>query len=144
MYSHFQRSRAGKHERYPVVWVHLDDLDYYWGWVKIRAADYKEYLVFRAMENALRDRSATSELRDVFDSVKKDGLKNPLVAAQVKARLYVIVGCQRLAALRVLGWTELVPCRLSPTIDEFPVLDAHPYKTVKFKKRTWTGLSSIG
>lgn len=144
MYVHFQRSRSGKHERYPVIHVHPDDLDYYWGWVKITSADYGNYLAYRAMENALRDGNANNELQAILDSVKKRGLVNPLVVAMVNSRLYVIVGGRRLAALRVLGHNELVPCRLSPVVDEFMVLDAYPQKTVKHGKFQWRGASTIG
>jgi hypothetical protein len=115
-------------KRYPVVYIDIGDLDYYWGHVKVRSSDYKNYLMQIAQEKELSDGTASGELLQVYRSIKKKGLINPLIVTQYHGRFYVVVGCQRLACLRALKWKKLVPCRISPSFDEEAVLDAHPQK----------------
>jgi hypothetical protein len=120
-----------KKERYPIVWININDLDYYWGHVKIRSSDYKNYLMQVAQEKELADGTAQGELLQVYKSIKKKGVINPLIVTHQYGRFFVVVGCQRLACLRVLRWKKLIPCRISPSFDEQAVLDVHPYKSVK-------------
>lgn len=124
-------------ERYPLIQVKLIDLGYYWEHVKIRSSDYGNFLKQVDMEHQLLDGSADAELKKISRSVEKRGLLNPLIITQILGRLYVLVGCQRLASLRYLAHIgaiaedTLVPCRMAEGLDEEVVLKFHPYKNWK-------------
>ena len=120
-------------ERYPIIHCHIESLGYYWEHVKIRSADYFAYLKQTDMELQLLDGTAEDELLRVYKSIKRRGLINPLVVTPRQGRLYVVVGCQRLAVLRVLQHQgeeieEWLPCRLAEEFDEEVVLQFHPQK----------------
>lgn len=119
--------------RYPIVMIRLDDIGYYWEHVKIRAADYKAFLMQTDMELQITDGTADKELRAIYDSIKKSGLLNPLIVTQYQGRIFSVVGCQRLAALRILDRqgilkSDLIPCRIADDFDEEPILKFHPQK----------------
>jgi hypothetical protein len=130
--------------RYPIVHIDLDDIGYYWEHTKIRAADYKAYLMQTDMELQLLDGTASGELREVYRSIARRGLINPLVVTVYQGRIYVVVGCQRLAALRALRVEKKIkpariPCRIVEDFDEEIVNKFHPNKIWRMRKALRSG-----
>lgn len=139
---------------YPIVQIPIQDLDYKRNspaFQSLYGCSEKYLKWFSLMEKELPNITrpiermcgygiaAIEELYQVYMSLKTTKkMWNPLILLKDYDRMFVTRGQQRLCALRALGYTGKVPCRMDTTDgsqwrDDSEPWAAHPYTEVDYK-----------
>ena len=134
-------------DNYPIISIELNSLDYKWFGIWKPGFDANLNINVRRhvmYQNLLADpewvprRPKDIQIKKIFESIKSEGVINPLIVGHYKPDRYcVIVGNQRLAILRALnelGLLEstIVKCVVEPDkkfwdTDKPPARKAHGY-----------------
>lgn len=148
-----------KDEPYPIVWIDINELRFSREIVPynisgLKFYNYSDNLCYRAMKvipsmnstKAIKTLEGTTvdqgfdnrtELDKiyarmclVYNAIKKNmQMLNPLIVMERKGKYYMIIGWQRLCALKMLEYKGTVPCRIG-SMDDYatnPATIAHPY-----------------
>lgn len=135
-------------DKYPIVYLPLAQLEWKWYWPPLRTKsmdleesyNIKKHILMKQclMNPNWRPRNKKSELLlRIFESIKSDGLINPLIVGAYRDKYIVIVGNQRLSCLKALNELGIlksnqIMCREEPDqkywdTDWPKVRLAHPY-----------------
>lgn len=131
-------------DAYPVHWLPIGQLDNRWseGSPDHKAGGQRLLALYRKISSALAVGGPPPEappglhtryaaVKDIFDDLHTIGLRNPLIVFPVKERYLVLMGNQRLTALRGVAGVEEVPCRIAPAWRaERQVMLAHPPEAI--------------
>lgn len=108
---------------FPIVNLSIDKLRYDFDQTIGRGRDYSGFdKAFLSLEKSLPEvpkdllhfkNKYFPRLLNVYNSIKEEGLKNPLIVLQVGELYRVRVGNQRLCSARALGLKE-IPCQITP------------------------------